>query len=265
MGGDSNGDCAFVRLNREDDDEKRFHQVDARLPISLPIQPEQSEKDDNTDAGSVSVVDSSASAVQNHFQRQPELLTQEFGGDIVNSITMHEVANNGLSEWNEPVALLSNNDKTVKVYSLLQRKVVAEMLHPFPMNYALMSPDSNILAAVGDGCRAFFYRRKLIKPPSGEQQSTTSKRFPRYEWQLFAIPKLPVGERMNDDHSFAITFSPSGHLCAISSQGGMITVFDMETLTNLSEEEESDKAFFVHIQVLPSRDMGLRQIHGVFP
>lgn len=241
LGGDSNGDCAFIRLNKEEDDQKRF-QVDARLPITLPTQDQSRDGQSDPERPAV-LAESLAHTLPSHFRRQPDLVTDEFGGDIVNSITIHELANNGLSEWNEPVALLSNNDKTVKIYSLLQQKVLTELLHPFPMNYALLSPDSNILAAAGDGCRAFFYRRKPAKRVPSKTLDDQSHRFPKYEWQLFAIPKLPVGERNNDDHSFAITFSPSGQLCAISSQGGMISVFDMETLTSLTDEEESEKAF----------------------
>jgi hypothetical protein len=239
LGGESNGDCAFVRLNAPER-EDGLH-VDARLPISLPETSKETGQDGATNERAVPHV----VAPDAEFKFQPDLLVQELGGDIVNSITVHDLSNTGLSERNEPVALLSNNDKTVKMYSLAQRKVIAELLHPFYMNYALVSPDSNVLAAVGDGSRAFFYRRKLSKRPGGAQSSTTSPsdHFPQYEWQLFAIPKLPVGDRMNDDHSFAITFSPSGHLCAISSQGGMISVFDMEVLNSLSDEEESERAF----------------------
>jgi hypothetical protein len=239
LGGENNGDCAFVQLNENDDDDG-VH-VDARLPINLPDTNNETLQDATDDARSIPRV----VAPQAEFKFQPDLLVQKLGGDIVNSITIHDLSNSGLSERNEPIALLSNNDKTVKIYSLAQRKVVAELLHPFPMNYALVSPNSNVLAAVGDGSRAFFYRRKLLKRPSGAHSAPTtpSECFPRNEWQLFAIPKLPIGDRMNDDHSFAITFSQSGSFCAVSSQGGMISVFDMDVLNSLSDEEESDRAF----------------------
>lgn len=242
LGGERGGDCAFVQLNeRNEHNPESGHHVDSRLPLSLPDTNKESGGGDADDTRPIPQL----VAPEAEFKFQPDLLVQELGGDIVNSITIHDLSNTGLSERNEPIALLSNNDKTVKIYSLAQRKVVAELLHPFQMNYALVSPDSNVLAAVGDGNRAFFYRRKPSKRPSGACPSTTSvpEHFPRNEWQLFAIPKLPVGDRMNDDHSFAITFSPSGHLCAISSQGGMISVFDMDVLNTLTEEEESDRAF----------------------
>jgi hypothetical protein len=235
LGGESNGDCAFVCLHENEED--ALH-VDARLPIILPDSNSETSQETRQGPRPVPhVLDP-----EPEFKFQPDLLVQEFGGDIVNSITIHDLSNPGLSERNEPIALLSNNDKTVKIYSLAQRKVVAELLHPFPMNYALVSPDSNVLAAVGDGSRAFFYRRKPLKRLNSST-AAASERFPRNEWQLFAIPRLPIGDRMNDDHSFAVTFSQSGHFCAISSQGGMISIFDMDILNSLSDEEESDRAF----------------------
>lgn len=36
----------------------------------------------------------------------PELVLNELGGDIVNSITLHELLNVESSNWNEPVAVL---------------------------------------------------------------------------------------------------------------------------------------------------------------
>ena len=99
------------------------------------------------------------------------------------------------------------------------------------MNYALLSPDSEILVAVGDAGQAYFYRRRVVK-----QNSPSQDRFPRYEWDVMAKPKLARGERANDDHSFSVTFSPSGHLCAISAQGGMISVFDMDIIKKIGDD-----------------------------
>jgi Uncharacterised protein domain (DUF2415) len=127
---------------------------------------------------------------------------------------------------------LSNNDKTVKIYSLLQQQVIADLQHPFPMNYAQISPDSEILVAVGDSGQAYFYRRKLVTTKTPSQD-----RFPQYDWEVMATPKLACGERINDDYSFSITFSPSGHLCAISAQGGMVSVLDMDTICKLADDD----------------------------
>lgn len=130
------------------------------------------------------------------------------------------------------LTLRSNNDKTVKIYSLLQQQLIADLQHPFSINYALISPDSETLVAVGDSGQAYFYRRKLA-----DANSSSQDRFPKYVWEILAKPRLARGERTNDDHSFSITFSPSGHLCAISAQGGMISVFDMDSITRLADAD----------------------------
>ena len=85
--------------------------------------------------------------------------------------------------------------------------------------------------AVGDSGQAYFYRRKLVTAKNSSQDS-----FPKYEWEVLAKPLLARGERINEDHSFSVTFSPSGHLCAISAQGGMISVFDMDTICRLADD-----------------------------
>lgn len=165
-----------------------------------------------------------------------DLNDHKLGGEIVNSMSIHTLLGGGKTP-DEPVVLISNNDKTVKIYSLVQREVLTVLAHPVPMNFAAMSPDSQIIAAVGDSERVYFYRRRLSRSPDIVEGS--SDRLAKYEWDLFADPEVPTGEPVFDDFSFAVTFSPSGHLCAASSQGGSISVFDMEHLQNAEPQDSS--------------------------
>ncbi len=158
------------------------------------------------------------------------------GGEIVNSMSIHTILNNGKTP-DEPIVLISNNDKTVKVYSLAQREVLTTLPHTVPMNFATLSPDSSMIAAVGDSDRVYFYRRRLYQ--DSDIIDGSCGRYAKYEWDPFAEPQVPTGEPVYDDFSFAVSFSPSGHLCAASSQGGSISVFDMEHLLN---SEEGDKS-----------------------
>ena len=157
------------------------------------------------------------------------------GGQIVNSMNIHLMREEPMSEP-EPVVLISNNDTTVKLFSLAQREVLATLEHDIPMNYAALSPDSTTLAAVGDSDKVFFYRRRTMTPQESKWQS--SSKFPEYDWRPMAIPTVPTGDEVYDDYGFAVTFSPSGHMCAASSQGGAITVFDMSLLNDLSLKPE---------------------------
>ncbi|RVX70926.1 hypothetical protein B0A52_06083 [Exophiala mesophila] len=159
-----------------------------------------------------------------------DLVVESLGGAIVNSMNIHTLPVAGSSletPLHEPVVLISNNDKSVKIYSLHQRQVITTLLHPVPMNFSAMSPDSSIIAAVGDSNKLYFYRR------SENETQLTSKSPPTTStggWVLFAEPSLPTGDSVYDDYCFALAFSPSGHLCAASSQGGAISVFDVVNL-----------------------------------
>jgi WD40 repeat protein len=158
------------------------------------------------------------------------------GGEIVNSMSIHTILNEGKTP-DEPAILISNNDKSVKLYSLVQREVLTTLHHSVPMNFATMSPDSSIIAAVGDSARVYFYKRREYHDPDIIDGSYG--RYVKYEWDSLAEPQVPTGEPVYDDYSFAVTFSPSGHLCAASSQGGSISVFDMQHLLSGGETGES--------------------------
>ncbi|KIW13871.1 hypothetical protein PV08_06652 [Exophiala spinifera] len=155
-----------------------------------------------------------------------DLLVYFMGGEIVNSMSIHAMVHKGKVP-DETVVLISNNDKTVKLYSLAQRKLLATLPHNVPMNYATMSPDSDIIAAVGDSDRVYFYRRY---PEEDAKDAQVSVQYPTYQWKSISEVVVPTGDIVDADFSFAVAFSPSGHLCASSSQGGSISVFDVETL-----------------------------------
>lgn len=99
------------------------------------------------------------------------------------------------------------------------------------MNHASISPDGTLLLAVGDEVpprnetRAFFCRRVDKPAVTGEGQSA----YPRYEWHEFADPRLiPAGA--DEDPCFCTAFSPSGHICAVGSQSGILTFFDTSNI-----------------------------------
>lgn len=82
------------------------------------------------------------------------------------------------------------------------------------------------MVAVGDKPQAFFCRRSL---------STT---YPmQNSWRVIAEPKLSLAHSL--DCCFSIAFSPSGHMCAVASQTGIITIFDTSLVR---EDMELDEA-----------------------
>lgn len=97
------------------------------------------------------------------------------------------------------------------------------------MNHASISPDGNLLVAVGDEgptdrLRAFFCQRVLVR--SLDVQGKVGS-FLRYEWHKYAEPRLGYPTTGGEEEGcFCSAFSPSGHICAVASQSGYLTFFD---------------------------------------
>ena len=98
------------------------------------------------------------------------------------------------------------------------------------MNHATLSPDQELLVAVGDEPRAFFCKR--IRLPSLGETSYAS-----YEWQEIAEPRLSLADLR--DACFTTAWSPSGHVCAVASQTGVVTIFDTSRIIDDMEEDEA--------------------------
>ncbi|KAI4245969.1 MAG: hypothetical protein L6R40_002185 [Gallowayella cf. fulva] len=95
------------------------------------------------------------------------------------------------------------------------------------MNHASISPDGQLLVAVGDEPKAFFCRRIASSNPSGDQDAV-------HTWQEVAEPRLNPAPL--NDSCFTTAFSPSGHICAVGQQSGVVTIFD----TSLIHEDMDD-------------------------
>ncbi|KAI4123814.1 MAG: hypothetical protein LQ347_006007 [Umbilicaria vellea] len=99
------------------------------------------------------------------------------------------------------------------------------------MNHASISPNGELLVAVGDEPRAFFCRRTQSTGIAVDGDTV----FAKYEWRMIAKPRLNATE--SHDACFATAFSPSGHICAVASQTGVITIFDTDMLVDDMEAD----------------------------
>ncbi|KAJ6032199.1 hypothetical protein N7540_002931 [Penicillium herquei] len=206
VGGPDNGECAYIRIDERGlqvhDEASPLHpaDVDSALPLDL----------------------------------EPPL-----GGTIVNSVTIHRFPNNGESTSHEDVMILSNNDRTVTVYSLTRSKVLKIFQHTTCMNYATISPDQTILSAVGDENKVYFYRilRDWRSPISIEGGGKLAG----WEWEMLQCIEINIGARADDACCFTVAFSPSSHLCAIGSQSGIITVLDVGVIRKTAGGTDCDE------------------------
>ena len=138
-------------------------------------------------------------------------------------------------------SLRRNNDKTVSIFSLTRQEMLETIPHPICMNYAIISPDSSLLAAVGDDHRVYFYR---IKPCPKKRVTVpeVDRVLCGWDWPMLRIVDLDSDSHYNDRCCFTIAFSPSSHLCAVGSQSGIISVFDVKGLLDQDPDDPDGRA-----------------------
>lgn len=159
---------------------------------------------------------------------------RELGKLIVNSITVHKIQSRREGVNDEVVAVVTNNDQTISIYSLSQSRVLFVLnWFPTPMNHAAISPDGGLLLACGDEPRAFFAQRRELPGLSVDGEAVYAK----YDWQELSDRRLT--DVMSVDTCFATAFSPSGHICAVASQTGVINVFDVQAIRDEVEGEDA--------------------------
>lgn len=150
---------------------------------------------------------------------------ERLGIDIMNSISIHKLHRPAPGIESDIIAVLTNNDKVVRIFSLTREVGVRLDEYDFPMNHASISPDGQRIIAVGDRQYAYFYRmRKQLHEDRPECQTLGY----RYEKAMTLPLHKPV--RVSFSAYFTSAWSPSGKLCAVASEEGYITVFDVERL-----------------------------------
>ncbi len=146
--------------------------------------------------------------------------------------------------------IIRNKDKSVRIFSLTQSRILGTIQFSTPMNHASISPDGQLMIAVGDEPQAFFCRR--IRLPSLAFDGEAA--FARYEWHEIAAPRLSLVP--DKDACFSTAFSPSGHICAAASQTGIITIFNTSLIR---DDMDADEAV---IEVLKSSRSSLQDYSG---
>ena len=161
---------------------------------------------------------------------------ERLGEDIVNSISIHALATDDTGVRDDIVAILTNNDKTVRMYSLTRDTELKVEDFPFQMNHATISPDGRLLVIVGDQELIYFYRR--IEVPSSPEKVSPHRRVGLFEWERLRVFRLHKPNAKDYSAYFTTAWSPSGKLCATASEDGYITVYDVDAIADA--ELESD-------------------------
>lgn len=164
-------------------------------------------------------------------RRAASVTIERIGDEIVNSISIHRIQDED-AHLDDIVAVLTNNDKTVRVYSLPAGLETRVLDLPFAMNHATISPDGQTMVAVGDVNQAFFFQREILHDPPQIPKPHNRLSSASVEWTLTNVVKLHLSEPASTMGYFTTAWSPSGQLVAVGSEGGYITVFDVDMLTN---------------------------------
>ena len=130
----------------------------------------------------------------------------DIGGSLVNGIHIYQ------GQDSEDRALISNNDYSLKFFNLSTMRAEAPIHCPSAMNYASVSADGKMLAAVGDSTELYLFVQE-----SGR-------------WKRHA--EICVAE----DACFSSSFSPSGTNLAIGSQDGTCSILDTRMISNNLKE-----------------------------
>ncbi|KAL4910411.1 hypothetical protein BDW74DRAFT_145012 [Aspergillus multicolor] len=251
IGGTTNGECAFVKLSDHNGRAAReapaaqAADVDSALPIDLAASQRSSLR------ASVEAEQTNQGPSDGQL---PEIQLHKFGGSIVNSVTIHRLPGDETGFIDEDVAVLSNNDKTVTIYSITRSKVLKKICHPACMNYAIISPDSSILAAVGDEANAYFYG--LTRDFSTVVSAEAGRKLSGWTLDLLLCTEMEIGPRIEDRCCFTIAFSQSNRLCAIGSQSGVISVFNVRGIQERAKEPSGESPIVCYFNSSRSSSSG---------
>ncbi|KAL7919202.1 hypothetical protein ACQKWADRAFT_302013 [Trichoderma austrokoningii] len=128
--------------------------------------------------------------------------------------------------YDEPVAVLANNDRTVAIVSLndFEEHEDIEPLeivqYPDFVNRAIISPDGRLLIAILDDPYLYIHRRAGVSANPGQ-------------WQLkrrILLKSQKKDDKTDSRGSFAASFSASGTYLAIGTQHGTISIFNATQL-----------------------------------
>ncbi|KAK3719262.1 hypothetical protein LTR37_004481 [Vermiconidia calcicola] len=212
VGGEDCGHFAAIKL---DGSGPRTLDVDSALPIE-PWRQQQSTA---------------------NGRRAASFKVERIGEDIVNSVSIHRIQDED-AHLDDIVAILTNNDKTVRIYSLPSGQETTVLDLPFMMNHASISPDGQTLIAVGDVNLAYFFQREIQQTPPQIPKPHNRLTSASIEWTLTSVVSLHVSEPASTMCYFTTAWSPSGQLVAVGSEGGYISVFDIDLLINPDVEDD---------------------------
>jgi WD40 repeat protein len=158
------------------------------------------------------------------------------GTEIVNCVTLWYPTKDATEKaYQVPVAVVSNNDCTVSILNLENSEVLQQLTMPDYVNRSVISPNGALLATISDDPFLYIHERQKKQKSKKDRWTPSPDSNSEYEWALLCRIQLEgqrPAEKSEMRGSFAVCFSKSGKYLAVATQYGVISVFDVETITD---------------------------------
>ncbi|KAK3944943.1 hypothetical protein QBC46DRAFT_148581 [Diplogelasinospora grovesii] len=156
--------------------------------------------------------------------------SKTFGKERVNCITLWfppTLVKPIEGAYDQPAAVLANNDRTVSIVGLRQQNSLDCVSYPDCVNRAVISPDGRLLVAISDD--PYLYVHERTEKATGSMGSSST-------WQWSACTRIHLKSQSKEDRSdnrgsFAACFSSTGRYLAVGTQYGVISIFNVPALT----------------------------------
>ncbi|KAJ1514561.1 hypothetical protein HMI54_012516 [Coelomomyces lativittatus] len=142
--------------------------------------------------------------------QRSQLLVRQLTSNWFSHTSVGGCINNALSVINQGGSirlLVSNNDESIKIYTLPSLVKVSCLSLPTAVNHSSVSPDGSTLAAVGDCNQVFLFN---LTPSGGYH-------------------KLATIEVKGSSSGFSCAWNAASEKFAISSQDGFVQVYDVRS------------------------------------
>ena len=136
----------------------------------------------------------------NSDNKNLSVISKKFGKQRVNCITLWfppTLVPAAAGAYNEPIAVLSNNDNSVACVSLWEEEALDEITYPDCVNRAVISPDGRLLVAISDD--PYLYVHERVEKDEVWMNGFSYRMHRTHKWAL--LRKVPLKSQSKDDRS----------------------------------------------------------------
>lgn len=206
-------------------------EADARLPLSLENSRNSQESGASTSSSRGTARQARTSPRSRGYRIFPE--SMKVGIELINAITLWFPSPH-VSECAHqmPVAVLANNSRCAFILDLQTSELLQEIKFAENMNRVVISPDGEMLVAIGDDPFLYVYQRKADNTLDTKEAEGLENHLWAFVCRIQLKSQKESDKASKNRGSFAASFSQSGKFLAVGTQYGVISVFLASFLTD---------------------------------